>query len=907
MPNPELLEEKCVVITSDVPTIPYVHQGRSVNCFDLFPEAQKTWTVPIGDRQSFQPPRVFHYDAIQETQVLAEPGKDVELLLDYRLNKRLDLFSNLFEYNHYDVVVRIDIRVPLGATARFKVYARPYDTEATDGEWANYPGVVFTTDEDATHYFMVKWSNSDYVASTRNPYTFATVVLHTIEINYTKTVPVPIYFTPTINIVNPTFYVIRNNIVATKLAGEVDPARVLKLAAIPGGKTRAGWIWGILETMAGLAADFLLPGWGPVISAGASFVIKVVEKLVSRDGGVSKGQAHGLAFTRGTSFAIRSAEMGGKQYFTIVTSNKEYFLVNEADQLIPYQNPSEGAVLPIHSIALPSPEVYRAVAVSQVRTDVVPLNLYTGEVSRRAYITRVSATNFGVSGATWPFTTLGTDEPVGNIGMGGDGILKFWYKTGDRRYNQVLRPLSVDTGKFIGDTRFGLRVKPIDSIRLMLVVNPDLFNGSAFVAIQPSDWPDSAHPNDWKDIPNGESVLTLAIPNGTGEDGVVTLTKTVVGQQFTNQWNYNSKYIFLLYNGIPSPTNLCYDPSIDLSYYGKADGIKHYDPYVLDADEETYGMAVTIPHKNPPTWLIEQGPDDDEGTALPSDTIDTHKVVPQRYSDPQVAPLGVVSVDVTARAVWVPIQTFTQQPKTMRLFKVGPYQWGTSGSKTPSQAQLDAMRHVYVGPSGDGKFVEYRLTSSANAFANGRLLVVHIPPAIPPEEIEKMSIEELSQFNRTEHILRGPDSTLSVQWMVPLPYIKAYDADEHNGHIVVAWVERTIGADNNEPQFTMWVRAEIPRYSIVRPPVAYVPIAVSSRAIPQARILRGLRLRNRPRHSGQFSDLALRLREAVETNHPEALRIMVGCAAMFSPEMIRDLFEEESLEDLAESWDRQIR
>lgn len=248
-------------------------------------------------------------------------------------------------------------------TARFKVFALPHGVTSTDTDWVNYPGVIITTDGDCTHYFKLPWSDKNFVAPVKDSTPFAQLRIRTLEVNYTASVPVPIYITPTINVNDMKFYVMRNNI-TTADAGDPskDPATVVSLVPQES-DARAGWIWSVVGAISGVA-NYFFPGWGDVVSAGFSFVIKVAEKLLSRVGDVYEavvGKHHGLIFKKADTFRLVQIDLQGTKYFGFKVKDQEYFLVDGVDNLIPYKAPSSRASpINLHTLALPTPTQDRA-------------------------------------------------------------------------------------------------------------------------------------------------------------------------------------------------------------------------------------------------------------------------------------------------------------------------------------------------------------------------------------------------------------------------------------------------------------------------------------------------------------------------------------------------------------------
>lgn len=222
------------------------------------------------------------------------------------------------------------------------------------------------------------------------------------------------------------------------------------------------------------------------------------------------------------------------------------------------------------------------------------------------------------------------------------------------------------------------------------------------------------------------------------------------------------------------------------------------------------------------------------GTSEPT-LVDNAQIDPIQQGD-LANPIGINRVDVGANKIWVvfsDVQTIKEG--TTYLFKLNPFYFNTKGALIPSHSQLEALRHVYVGP-GKGGFIDLKLTSVANAFVNGRLLMAHIPYGYDVSKATDMKSPEFSQFNRAEHTLHGSDTFMTVQWSNPLPLIKAYSDSEEdtNGYIMIKILDFTRSTDAiGDPKFTLWVNTDRLTYTIPVPPALFKPQTTRAHHIPK--------------------------------------------------------------------------
>lgn len=191
-------------------------------------------------------------------------------------------------------------------------------------------------------------------------------------------------------------------------------------------------------------------------------------------------------------------------------------------------------------------------------------------------------------------------------------------------------------------------------------------------------------------------------------------------------------------------------------------------------------------------------------------------------------PLGAnyVKSDATEN-IFIPLSKFNIKAAGNTITSIiNPQAWVFPGSKSFSHAQIEAIRHVYVGPNKQKKFCEYKVTSSANAYTEGRLIVVHIPPIYTLDQVKAFTVEELCQFPRREHRLHGTETVFQIDWVNPLPVIDSYSSliSESNGYLVISTLELNIATTSEFPEVTLWVRATDVKYEIPRNPRAFVSV-----------------------------------------------------------------------------------
>nr|APS85756.1 structural polyprotein [Biomphalaria virus 1] len=190
-------------------------------------------------------------------------------------------------------------------------------------------------------------------------------------------------------------------------------------------------------------------------------------------------------------------------------------------------------------------------------------------------------------------------------------------------------------------------------------------------------------------------------------------------------------------------------------------------------------------------------------------------------------PLGTDQVNVSAEEkIYVPILTTsvtnTVTTSPFLQVKMSPRNFGLTGNTgtyTPSHASLEAERFCFYGPANHS-FVTIKLTSIANAYANGRIYVAAIPAGVAVPN----SVKEATQFPGVYHNFHGGESQMSVPWLHPLPAL-ATSSDLFPCTLAFYLLESSYAASQGTPQLTLWVSADNMNYSVPRAPLNFTVLA----------------------------------------------------------------------------------
>jgi hypothetical protein len=171
-------------------------------------------------------------------------------------------------------------------------------------------------------------------------------------------------------------------------------------------------------------------------------------------------------------------------------------------------------------------------------------------------------------------------------------------------------------------------------------------------------------------------------------------------------------------------------------------------------------------------------------------------------------PLGHVVTSNAADSIWSPM--FYAKILTEAEVLVVPISiagMNLTSNPDPSHAQLEACRHIWCGPKGK-HFGKYRLTSVTNAYANGRLKIVHVPYGVSAAEVKAMTATQLMQYSSWEHEIKGGEDTIiEPEWTVPYPktFVRGDpDSNGNNGYLVAFWIEHINTAENSSLQLSLW-------------------------------------------------------------------------------------------------------
>nr|QJI53477.1 MAG: hypothetical protein [Riboviria sp.] len=185
--------------------------------------------------------------------------------------------------------------------------------------------------------------------------------------------------------------------------------------------------------------------------------------------------------------------------------------------------------------------------------------------------------------------------------------------------------------------------------------------------------------------------------------------------------------------------------------------------------------------------------------------------------------IGVNEVSVDAsQGIYVPLQTTTLTENWTGLnLAITPAKWFRNGTSL-SQAQIEAIRFFFCGPSkrsNRNEFCNYKITSTANAFQNARLIVAQIPETV---DASTLDVFELTQYPHKEHQLHGRETIIPCQWMRALPVMAPRNGDT-NGTLAIRLIENSLSSDSTAPSITVWVQASNIEYSIPAQPLVFTP------------------------------------------------------------------------------------
>nr|QJI53472.1 MAG: hypothetical protein [Riboviria sp.] len=182
---------------------------------------------------------------------------------------------------------------------------------------------------------------------------------------------------------------------------------------------------------------------------------------------------------------------------------------------------------------------------------------------------------------------------------------------------------------------------------------------------------------------------------------------------------------------------------------------------------------------------------------------------------------------------FVPINTVTIQANAATndmLFKMRIHPGNFTSGGVESQAQIAYRNHVFSGPgivNGKISYNTFKVTSSANAFQNARIIIAQAPVEFTSDEIDALKATDLKQFPNREHFLHGTETIFNPQWVNRLPVITnhATDASNTNGWLVAKILENSLVADSTAPRLTYWVCANSVVYSMPRTPTELPTVA----------------------------------------------------------------------------------
>lgn len=850
-----------------------------VPIYNLMPTTSRLHLVPPTDVHSY-PLDLRVFEIIKHAEL--KEFDNIDLHLD--LLQRVRYYAGLYCYFRPNFLVRMDFRYPIGENKQIKVFAVPPNIESIqESDFINYPGVTFWTSANDTMYFRLNYSLANYqISDYQKPVN--RIFWKVISSIGLSTNPTPLKVTislccselyPTVKrYVNPfssgggggggseNDEIGRD--IARTLAIQVSPTTEYGADGLP----RKSWLVNLLTFGIGLVADLFFPGSSKGIKAAVDVLITVVKDLTGRKPNLRAEPLDLISIDcpTGTPIHYQFDEDG---YVQLSADGVDYYYPlteNVNGDLIPIHQDDSGRHPLVGECYNASQDKYSSSfcpVVWKRSGDLTGLgDLYWNNGTKlntkpaaKGHFIQCGGIQKQSGGNSEPVEILSDVNSVMNFSSlskffeicwdGSRSCTSFYLKNFTRGklatvvfgvYNQVNNPWDViyarnETQVFAELNNFGIiqyRTPEDKLVTTLGVIDNGLVsfrNGSS----EAKEFTSST-------VGNIILLSRIAFSDRSKSISLVPIsweTNQIITSD-TGGYFFNGKNQVLLTMLASVSADMDYYPSITSmnNIYVKEPTRVELD--YLTPNDHSSSVKYYKRHKffklnGDRSDIKFQSPDQDLGKAssapVPSEAPATiHK--PANLDNPR--PLGYNTVRVDAdRDIFVPFFTTTIKEGDQITSIINPIAWNSSDSKTPSQAQVEAMRHAYVGPSdlqSKSPFCIYKVTSVANAFANARVIVAQVPPVYTLEQVTALSSQELSQFNRKEHVFHGPETTIEVEWMRPDPVMSAYSPEDINGYLVIKVLEIACNTENaDEPKITLWVRpGNTIRYSIPVAPRAYI-------------------------------------------------------------------------------------
>jgi len=782
------------------------------------------------------------------------------LPLNVNLCARVAHYAKLFLYFRPNFLIRLDIRAPIGSNYQIKSFAIPANNNLSNsvGAELGYPGHTFWVSEQTTTYYRVNFSQPTYLVADPSELV-STFCFNVISSITREGNPEPMHYTLSVCIPELQCSVIRSVPLSSGSTDLMPPSRI----AIEGktvynmvdGEVQASFLWSLLGLGLGLGAEIIFPGSGPVVRALTDFLVTkfvtgyatpqvvpvhtgdVLEFDVDPEGfvrfSINTGPKERFYVEVDGASVLMTSEMVGRQLplsssmsFKSFNSYNQSIFTMSSDPNVPSTegsglrwpdgesplqwanlsnalNYGDAVVCQIGKIAPASPLIMRTLNPHLTTIeDVTATNFQSVEIYPGAPVLVPDAIspNFTIAPQCALFTVTGEFEHMHSTlscTLTSLAIIVYNFSGQLRATLGWIEGAKIATAEDMKDagrvedfkvqlTRSNRRVVCITA---QIVSRIDEGLGPMWL---PDDW--------W---------------GGDATGAYLGWSKPMTFNYSTQGTDRDTPAVET-FNEMSVAVNSSQDVSFDFWTRGPPSNFPRFQ-----APNQPSAVSPDNTGVNP------GGTDKDAGAAsVDVSAISSPATITNTAPNTSARPLGMSHVAVDAdKEIMVPFRTFKIEENTRVISKISPYYWASTNSTSPTHAQLEALRHAYVGPrdvSSRSMFAVYKLTSVANAFTNIRLIIAQVPPRYTPAQVAAFSIQELSQFNRKEHVVHGPETIINTEWMLPVPIMNSYDPDFYNGYIVIQVLEYTKNTDSSDPYATLWVRpGNNLTYSIPIAPLAF--------------------------------------------------------------------------------------
>jgi len=742
-------------------------------------------------------------------------------------------YSRLFCYKRPNFLVRLDVRLPIGENLQIKAYAKPGNFPAVAGDEKNYPGVLFWLADTPTLYFRINYSLPNY-GIINNSDVVSTFCFSVISSVTRSTNPQPIKFTlsmcipelqPSVPQMVDDIGAFREPAIQDVYVGAQQVARDEKTGKI------SFW-WTFFSVGVGLITEGIFPGSGPVVKAGVDFIVYLVARFAGR-----ASPQYVMSVPCSSVFYTHEDENGWLQV-GISADGPWYY---------PYQEDVRtGEPQPIVASNGMAPQPIQS-NIHQNSRSFLSQHLSEFDVKDLASFRYATWIIPGVSGdgsledgeaCVWRGSQTGghrgvwlDPNPVVVLTKKGTRTdnIQITFATGADDMNYVISPPPIPSNAFVIFGNFSEKLQNRLNQNIHIATTTNILVGATdytwifcrvgddvFCTLGTIDgakaWSyDSDSEKSVFKFSEHDCLLSVLYDSTLG-------TYLPNWQKTTDVWGSDSTGAYCEASAFPFLVGTIGRVSGNYkatTYAGAM--LNNWADFTFSLNYNAAIIPSTITPvsvRNRKANLTHQAPaqpgeSSEGGAQVDVSSAKLPSAISNVASNTTARPLGQTVVNVQPeREIFVPYHTFDIVENLRITSIINPIAWNTSGATTPSHAQVEALRHAYVGPrsvAGRDSFCKMKVTSVANAFTNARLIIAQVPPIYTREQITAMSVQELSQFNRKEHVLHGGETLIDVEWMKIEPVMPAYDLDSYNGYLVLQVLEYSKSTDSSNPRATIWV------------------------------------------------------------------------------------------------------